>query len=734
MKKKIISLFSVIVIILTAISSNIMPSLTANAADDFDPSFITPSKKSLKDMFENLDKGSLTSFDGLVSWLTNRDDMVIVEYAKDWGWHIWLNVPNLQGIIYGKIDGCFACGYTESGVDMDAETKKSMYPTDSNGNTAMKQLGFNIPNIKYKGEYPIIEYSLNNVLPHGVWGAIKSAIKFLFGGSITEAPKTEDFATLTYVNLTDYIDDYAISRWLVHHWESTVSWFKSKKKNDQGLLPKDVCGNKESKGDDGKYYTVGTCIFAPGLDDPKKLGYDISTIQGASDFNKLLKTTWGQYYSPVITSIIYFSDGGEKHSLSDRSLRDMPYWTESIRQTGNYKLDLVKDPRCDSDAIFNIVHQRDKYFIKHGIYPTIISFFSKISLFTWFLDQLTDLDILEQNGVHIDVLWNNPAMKVILTLFLIFFVFHTSKTGIKIARGQASTKAGIGKVALGTIMCVLILGLIVSPKNTYSTFKKLIKFPETLAAEMFSDDTMKTFISTEATSDDKYDMSYWIPYYEMWAVYNTNHSLSEKSQIIDKNSGKTEVKEMVVDKIGKDDNTRWDLTLSYAFSSGYEVKRNAYRVVDHFLAPRFNVGVGQGTITTTENENYNGDIQSRVGANWIIILCLLVAEIVKLFLFINVAIQFALLIVFIVFKYRDEKFAETMKSFGFAYLLFFIATLFVPLVSNFTFYANSDFVSCTVLAVLYAIQLIGVIRWNSKRPDWMRPMLLVAIQKKKWRK
>ena len=48
--------------------------------------------------------------------------------------------------------------------------------------------------------------------------------------------------------------------------------------------------------------------------------------------------------------------------------------------------------------------------------------------------------------------------------------------------------------------------------------------------------------------------------------------------------------------------------------NGVTINNNAYRVVDHFLAPRVTIEKKSGsdnlTLTTNENENYNGNFQS----------------------------------------------------------------------------------------------------------------------------
>ena len=299
-----------------------------------------------------------------------------------------------------------------------------------------------------------------------------------------------------------------------------------------------------------------------------------------------------------------------------------------------------------------------------------------------------------------------------------------------------SSKEAIAKTVTGAFVAICLFAVVINPGDSYGLFKKVMKMPSDLAGEAFSQNTTATFMSSTATSEDKYEINYWMPYFEMWSVYNTNHTVSDSSQIIDRTTTYPETKRMQDTYIGSDINTRWDLTLAYSFTSGYEVKRDAYRVVDHFLAPRFNIYIDgeYSYIETTKNENFNGDIQSRVGSNWLIVIDLFFMELIKLFLFINVCIQFAFLIIFIIFRYKEEGLAPILKSFVFGIAMYFFATFMVPVVANFTYYGNSEFIPCLILTLIFFMSCVGVWKWINKCPDWMQPMLLLSIKQKKWRK
>lgn len=725
--------FWCVIFCLIAVVVCITPSITVFADDpEFEPEYVTPDGD-LDDMFE-LTVSDLTSGDAIVDWLTDKHDFIVLE-DNEWQYQAWINVPNLQLLIFGKLDGVFACGYTGSGTDLDMATATSMFPTDKNANTAMYQYGFSIPSITYKGEYPVIEYQLSEVLPHGVWGTIKSAIRALFGQSIIEAPDTDAFSTLNYVNLTDYYEDYAMCCWIQDYWEDTCDEIDE----DQGLLPKSICGNKESKAD-GKHYTAESCIFDNDFDDPSSLGFDLDNLDDCVRFNRLLKTTYGQYYSPVMTSIIYYSDGGEGSQLTQFTCRRMPYYAAGLDpdEQGSIDFDLVEDPRCDADAYFNIVHQKDPGSWGHTWRPFVLNLFGKLSQLTWFIDQLTKFDKLEDSGLEINILWNIGILKTISTLFLIFLVISMCKFAIRTARGHMSPKEGILKSLCGIVVAIIVITLAYHPGNSYEWFKSIMEAPRNIAGNMFaSDDTTTSLISSSATSDEKYDMSYWVPYFEMWTYYNTNHNTADlDAQTIDIYSANDkEMKDMTYKGyIGSEENGRWDLLLAHSFCSGSEVKRDAYRVVDHFLAPKFDIDFDNEEITTTENKYFTGDIQSQVGYNWMIIVDLFIMECVKVFLFMNACINFAFFVIFIIFRYKEEGLAPIAKGFAWSILMYTVATILVPVVASFTYYGDSDALKCFFLSFFFLLCQFGFWRWNKRCPDWMRPMILVSLEQKKWRK
>lgn len=701
-----------IISIAVASTALIIPTSASVCNAERIPEYVTPDGDDLKDLFE-LNTGDITD---IFSWLNDRSYFTVIE-QNDYKDQVWVNVPNLQSLIYGKVDGIFATGYTENGVDIDQETKGTMYETDSDGQTAMKQLGFTIPNLTYRGEYPVIQYSLSSVLPHGVWGTIKSAIKGLFGGSFIDPPEAaEDFATLEYINLNDYKEDYATCLWIEDHWDETCAELE----DGQVLLPKSLTGNKEGK-IDGVNYTFETCIK----------DNDLETVEGTpEEFNRKLKTTFGQYYEPIMTCMFALEPGEEGSTLTKFTLRNMPYDSEYLNKNGGVITDLAKDPRCDADAYFSIVHQEDNHQIANTIRPFIISIFAFISKFTLFIDQITDFSILEDAGLDLEYFLTGVIIRVIFTLFLIMFVIKLVKYIISYLSANGSNSKIFVKIFTGLGVCLVMSAFIINPNKTYNTFKNVANLPEKISVVNFDDNKNATFASDASDDRERYELSYWVPYFEMWSVYNTNHSLNDDSQIIDLNSGQNEVEEMALTKIGDNDNTRWDVLLAQSFTNGFTVDRNAYRCIDHYLAPRFDIDFDDSTVITTENENYNGDIQTRIGFNWLIIIDVFIAELIKIFLFINLLIEFGFLIVFLIFRYGDEGAIPTLKTFGFSFLLYTISVIFVPVVSNFTYMGNSEALPCFVLTVFFVLVLVFAYKALGKLPEWTNPRLILAIKKK----
>lgn len=700
-------------------------SITAYADDPYDgeyvknedgdyPVYKTPENESLEDMF----MFGTDEVTDVLEWLKDRQDMIILEKNMDTQ-QLWLNVPNLQNLIFGKVDGVFACGFTEPGVDITVETEDSLYSARKwRVKTAMQELSFDIPSLTYKGEYPVVQYSLSSVLPSGVWGTIKSAIRGLFGGSFIDPPESaEDFGTLKYSNLNDYVEDYAMCNWIAKYWDNTCASLE----DGQVLLPKKITGNSEGEVD-GVNYTYETCI----------IDNDLETVEGTvQEFNRKLKTTFGQYYGPIMNCMVALGPDAETQpTLTNYTLRQMPYDVNTIYETGDFNVSLVPDPRCDSDALLNIVHQVDPQNTKHMIYPKVISMFAQISKFTWFLDQLTDFTFLEQRGVKFDWLWQPSIARIIGSLFIIFFLVKCGQYAFRYFRGILGGKEVICKLVTGILGLAIFVGLVYNPNRFYNDFKDFAKIPETMAVNLFEDETTESFYKDDATDDDRYELNYWIPYFEMWSYYNTNHSLSSDDQIMDNFRYDENSLAGMFDDDYSDYYGRFDIMLAQSFTKGYMVNLNAYRVVDHFLAPKINYSWGDYDITSSRAKSYNGDIQTRMSANWMIILDLFVMELIKVFLFFNMCLEFAFLFIFILFRYKEEGFMPTLKSFVASFVMYMIATCAVPMVSNFTYMADSELLPSFLLTVVFFLFLAGIKVFLKRAPEWLSPKLLLAIKYK----
>lgn len=679
------------------------------------PEYITADGKSLDKLFK-LDGDDIGH---PFEWLPNHNTFPAIE-KSDYKDQVWMNVPNLQLLLVGKVDGLIANGYTESGVDIDDKSKDTMYETDfENGQSGMSKFGFNIPSPTYKGEYPVISYNFSSVLPKGVWGTIKSAVRGFFGGSYIEAPSSaEDFASLRYENVTDYIEDYSHIVWIKEHWEDTCDWIEEQDHYGQVLLPKKICGNNHGTVD-GQDYTYETCI----------VNNNLQKIEGTpEEFNRKLKTTFGQYYGPIFDCMVGCERNHKESVITNFTLRVMPYDTASIdHNLKNIDTELVRDPRCDIGVYFQSLHMKDNYAIYHSISEKLLNFFGNLAKFSRYLNNLTNFNVLEDLGVHLDILWQTPIMKPLVILFMIFVVIITCKYGISVAKGSMGVREGILKTGAGLLLSIVLFAIAIRPVTAYDAFKNIVGIGDSLASSVVEASYASEYMTDSVEDQEKYDMAYWIPYFELWSYYNTAHSLTENDIDTGNASNEPEQDEINLPTIGGKENKHWNVMLASSFCDGYVIKPDAYRVVDHFLAPRVDYDWDDKEISSTANENYTNDIQSTIGANWMIVVDIFLLQIIKVLFFFNMCFEFMFLFLFIIFKYRDYGVKDTLKGFLASIAEYWAASFIIPIASVFTFVCGSKFLPCAIVTIFLIGYQYFFFKLIIRGSAWMQPKLLRLI-------
>jgi hypothetical protein len=161
------------------------------------------------------------------------------------------------------------------------------------------------------------------------------------------------------------------------------------------------------------------------------------------------------------------------------------------------------------------------------------------------------------------------------------------------------------------------------------------------------------------TCDDakKENVNLWLPYFNVWTVYQTNHSILDGSQEIDVNDGSPEVNSLKIPKIGDVNQRLWSTVLADAVTTKESYSGNIYRMVDHFMAPRVELNDAESVdISVSVNENYTGNIQSTIhwGALPMQLLILFLVTI-KLLLFLEFMFNMSFFIVNMSLSVNDGK-------------------------------------------------------------------------------
>lgn len=363
-----------------------------------------------------------------------------------------------------------------------------------------------------------------------------------------------------------------------------------------------------------------------------------------------------------------------KFILNDKyeDMRSMPYDVQTLskQDRSNYTID---DPRTKrfTDSLFggivaNFMPGYD-FFIYFKIEPFILDLNGTIAEWTIFLQRLKNFDnfgmtndkdsavIKELNPLYF---WSNNLIELLLYILSILFMISTLKIIISYIRGNknGSVVKMIVAFLVFVIEVVMLTGLITNRDVMWTTFKNGMNAVMSIGEQSMlteSNEFEYLFGAGEHRDTSTY---YYLPYLDNWSKYHTGYSLFDKEHQyidIDKHKDLPELAGFineyinVLDKSPKLDYTtidsriyHWSILLLDSFSSygesfssnsttipkgtlpnvstdikvnGKLINKNAYRVVDHFMAPRVHITKNDDNsvlLSTTQNENYNGKFQN----------------------------------------------------------------------------------------------------------------------------
>ena len=360
------------------------------------------------------------------------------------------------------------------------------------------------------------------------------------------------------------------------------------------------------------------------------------------------------YYSEVMANIIKImilnaksvNDYGPADMLNKDEKRIMPYDVESLTQkdAANYS---VGDPRVQRYKTFfigNIVSTLALGNISHLLayckpQLKILEITGTITELSVWMQTICNFNALEGFNERLSPseMWGSKAFAALLLgVLALYFVIKTIQAIIKFCSGNGSARDT--KIFISFLVLILELGFItyvsLNPKKVWNLVKKVDTYVINAGEMMtvYSNPNMQYLFGDKGS----FEVTYYLPYLDAWSLYNTGYGLTESQQLIDTKSNVPELVDFECPQINGQNIRHWSILLADSFEyhgeshsiltgvidkkgdvkrvvNGKYINNNAYRVVDHFMAPRVTfTEIEKGAkmqLKTTQNENYNGKFQ-----------------------------------------------------------------------------------------------------------------------------
>ena len=588
-------------------------------------------------------------------WMADSDTFVILEEKPSGKIVYWWNSPNLQMTFYNMLyDQLMISGYG-SMVGQDPATRTqwlNIAGDDESAENAMERYGFDLQNPTYMGERPLITISVLGVLlPDNVYDGAGRLFDFIFGGNIVKLPTDDDLSSLMYVAPHDYdVSGATFKTWVDKHWDEIVR--ASGDGEDEGLSEPGTIGiykgqillsTAEDNGyKEGSYWIADCILYQAGL---MQEGLDADYICSR------LESICGKHYSKVAEGIIIASGIEEVHEYE----RIMPYDLTRMNSIDVEMFDGIIDPRSEQQE--NILSTGYGNMVLNVLANWLINWSGDLSELSVFLNNLCTFNALESAGLDPMLLWKNEIVQFLMLCCMLALVFICAKSAVRVVAGNYSMAKLFQRVTITFLLCGLCWGLGSDPEGMYGQFKSISETILNFGNISFEqeDQIQELYGSSEGT--DKEAVNLWLPYFNMWTKYHTNHTVLDEEQVIDGSEG-PEMEGLVIPDIADVQQNLWSTVLANAASSSNEpYGGNIYRMVDHFMAPRIQLNDAESVdFDVSNNENWNGYIQSNV--NWAVLpaqLLILFLVVVKLLLMIELVINVALLLVRMAMTVTDRK-------------------------------------------------------------------------------
>lgn len=757
--KKLISIVCTLLLCLNITSPLMVERAFADVGDFKNPSNGQVSALDNKNIYEeaeenmfSLSTDDITGFDAIANWLLTRETYIFCQELPDGGENIFFNTPNLQRAVVNMLQDLNDGGIRFQTYDasfLDSSNKKEWV-------TAAKKYGYNLPNNPYLGEMPAIQLDMSavaggvatlgngiRVLGAGAANSIlnlgKSFLDLITGqehedesyvdldldfGEIMDNIKNMRYNTEDYTSVEEK-EDETLSKWLGDNWG-------------------EISGNPGSYNNDVK---VGAEGSEKGILDaidyeniPAKEDGESSESYGRKILNKFISTC-GASYTLVLSSVI---DVAEKDGIAPPVTvvtRNMPYETEDMSpssllymQSGSeHNGAVVADPRvsmfgASNDSTSIGIEASISNEIRNIVASVAINIVGMFCSFSALINSICSFDFFESAGLDIDFLWGGTIGTFIFQCFAIMIVVMLIIGIIRLVKdgngAQALVKTGFMCLVLALFMCVSLM-----PDKTCGLLQDIANRVTNISAiTLENQDAFDEMCSSEANVADKSDMRFWYMYYNTWASYQTNHTTSDdEANKYDPDSEESKYRNEYTDYdifSGKDtrailsDGKKMELWPIIFAEENLLQSNNAYRTVDHYMAPIV-VKDSFPEFYVLNNNFYNkGYMQSSIPWGAVIAcISLLILSILKLMCFIELVVNIMMLMIRLLLSSAGgiQNMGEPLKEIGWSIFRVAICDTLISLLVYSSSILKGD--EIIVIGLFILIALIAFIVQSFKHPN-----------------
>lgn len=314
--------------------------------------------------------------------------------------------------------------------------------------------------------------------------------------------------------------------------------------------------------------------------------------------------------------------------------RTMPYDKNTLTLSEDREYITEEDPRVkiykDENLVGSAVVSGDLDLsklisIKNILYRLIISTGGLLAKLSCFFNDLVSFKIIRDLDLMPADNWDMLSYKVLVLIIAVFAVASIIKSTFEFLKGRGGLNKLLTKSAYFFLLIALVTMMTVNKGAMWNSIEKVANATFNIGENIAID---KEGFEELYGNGENGSVAYYVPYFNLWTKYMTGYQLNDDAQVIDIDADVPEVKELERDgetklpQINDTDTKLWSVVLADSFNTegkstnirnGDKVNSNAYRVVDHFLAPRVtsaNPSKDNLDIVNTQNENYNSEFQN----------------------------------------------------------------------------------------------------------------------------